>query len=1103
MPNRVKSGGGGQLLKVVNADNRCIREDGSFINPNDEAQRLLFARAMAVWINATPSDRDAAQEKIDDNRSRSVWFLTTETNNLVLTETKDGGIRPYGVVVKRGKFWSLLMNRAVTNHRLATRNPKCSEFAAMYCSIPEGFVRKDKKLELLHGGNRLPKPVDFEWGCQGLAGLLQRFCDIDGSNQTAAKDLPCWTEIKSLVTNYGIPNPFWAISTLVKTTMDVVPSSNNEEHINTFNNTQYDSKHWADHFITYLRGYQTFMEKNGVTVKAFKRLQKVFPQILKDNEANAGKDFYIEPDKLKGAVHQLEESVMSTAFPKKQKRVTIVSPKTDKPPFRKGLDNRSGSGSFKSKKLPIEIICGCESNDSLRRQFDKDNPSVKANGLSCIELDDYGLMTYKDVNFELESCYLSRSSYLGYINGENVKGNKVYSIQRASPTFTSWANILILDDRHKNRMFKGIRNLTFNEILRINHLAEEQDDFLRSIPEDQAYTYIANAVPSGMLHTVYKAVIDDLNGELDSGGVYFTLSNLVAFETPKKNTATHLIGKVMNLMFEPSEDTGHVLDNSYPEFPKVDTDVSKKRHVRTAKHDTTTRDTTEAASKKRMRDFHRIYHCNNDVAAKTMQCTTNHRLLPGDIKHKQNCMECSICKNDKNPRSHFNKNIPTKEVKLSVGEGYSFDGADLTHISHQGFRYVLNFIDVVSKTRVAYYVRSNATHEFREALEYVKTYSKQFTGNELKFLYSDMFSTYMEFRSDNGIAAFRDETGITLEVCPPYMHWKNGEVESSIHECKKGTRVRLRNFAQQLARLENNRYIRETNDYWPWAWEHTCQSFNSLASVALEKRYGVTVTPWQYFTNDTSHHKLALQPFGEFCYSLVQKENRDGSLGEICLFNDGKVRTTGSAIFPYEISDELHDGTRRIILNPALPQPPEKEAAAISDGHGWTQRTIHRTSDDFQRTLSDIDMDVNKDPDPVQIDRQRSNVAKAHDVPRKSYVPDPSDYPDTEDNPDKPVFSPEEENSGGGADMEHGQQEEKLEAHPPIQEAKQNPNDAGAAPEHLEVAEGRTNRGSISYHHLIDSITIYIIRNGMLEPIPADMHDGINISIRMLEPICL
>ena len=33
--------------------------------------------------------------------------------------------------------------------------------------------------------------------------------------------------------------------------------------------------------------------------------------------------------------------------------------------------------------------------------------------------------------------------------------------------------------------------------------------------------------------------------------------------------------------------------------------------------------------------------------------------------------------------------------------------------------------------------------------------------------------------------------------------------------------------------------------------------------------------------------------------------------------------------------------------------------------------------------------------------------------------------------------------------------------------------------------------------------TYYIIRNGMLEPIPADMHDGTNISIRMLEPICL
>ena len=53
----------------------------------------------------------------------------------------------------------------------------------------------------------------------------------------------------------------------------------------------------------------------------------------------------------------------------------------------------------------------------------------------------------------------------------------------------------------------------------------------------------------------------------------------------------------------------------------------------------------------------------------------------------------------------------------------------------------------------------------------------------------------------------------------------------------------------------------------------------------------------------------------------------------------------------------------------------------------------------FQRTLSDIDMDLTKDPDPMQIDRQRSNVAKAHDVPRKSYVPDPSDYPDAEDSP--------------------------------------------------------------------------------------------------------
>jgi hypothetical protein len=149
-------------------------------------------------------------------------------------------------------------------------------------------------MELIHGGNRLPKPVDFEWGCQGLAGLLQRFCDIDssdGSNQTAAKDLPCWTEIKSLVTNYGVPNPFWAIHTLVRATMDVVPSSNNEEQISVYHNTHYKSKYWADHFISYLKGHQTSMEKNG-SIVTDKELLTKFQDGFLPQHRDQGRDGY-------------------------------------------------------------------------------------------------------------------------------------------------------------------------------------------------------------------------------------------------------------------------------------------------------------------------------------------------------------------------------------------------------------------------------------------------------------------------------------------------------------------------------------------------------------------------------------------------------------------------------------------------------------------------------------------------------------------------------------------------------------------------------------------------------------------------------------------
>ena len=57
--------------------------------------------------------------------------------------------------------------------------------------------------------------------------------------------------------------------------------------------------------------------------------------------------------------------------------------------------------------------------------------------------------------------------------------------------------------------------------------------------------------------------------------------------------------------------------------------------------------------------------------------------------------------------------------------------------------------------RVCYYTTSNKTTEFGKFLDYRVKFSKMRTGNDVKKLYSDYFSTYM------------DDTKVTLALRDP------------------------------------------------------------------------------------------------------------------------------------------------------------------------------------------------------------------------------------------------------------------------------------------------------------------------------------------------
>ena len=86
-------------------------------------------------------------------------------------------------------------------------------------------------------------------------------------------------------------------------------------------------------------------------------------------------------------------------------------------------------------------------------------------------------------------------------------------------------------------------------------------------------------------------------------------------------------------------------------------------------------------------------------------------------------------------------------------------------------RYAINAVCAATFYRVCYYTTSNKATEFVEFLDYLVKFSKMRTGNDVKKLYSDYFSTYMDDTKVT-LARTRDGRSIELEVTPPvsYTH---------------------------------------------------------------------------------------------------------------------------------------------------------------------------------------------------------------------------------------------------------------------------------------------------------------------------------------------
>ena len=110
------------------------------------------------------------------------------------------------------------------------------------------------------------------------------------------------------------------------------------------------------------------------------------------------------------------------------------------------------------------------------------------------------------------------------------KGFRIYDINSVAPTITSFGNILIYDNRDDGCC--GVRQLTIAEMARLSSFDNETIAFLQSLPEPFALKCIANAVPLGLLSTVYTAVLDHAHATRQAELALVTLRSGKTTEPP-------------------------------------------------------------------------------------------------------------------------------------------------------------------------------------------------------------------------------------------------------------------------------------------------------------------------------------------------------------------------------------------------------------------------------------------------------------------------------------------------------------------------------------------------------------------------------------------
>ena len=270
--------------------------------------------------------------------------------------------------------------------------------------------------------------------------------------------------------------------------------------------------------------------------------------------------------------------------------------------------------------------------------------------------------------------------------------------------------------------------------------------------------------------------------------------------------------------------------------------------------------------------YHSIWHHSKEHMEQHLAATgaDMYGLEQGDSRYfVWRCNWCALGGMDRFVRDHKTKSLLDYAQNKAPGEMLSLDTGDSNVYSvFRNSRYTVNFVCVVSFYRVTVPLQDNSAPLFLKALEYAVRVFQYLSGNAVREIVSDMFSTYMDTRL---IANFRDTKGILLSAMPPYMHWMNHIAEDMIHRNTISTRVRLPGLRGKIVK---GRPIDDPSVYHPFATEHSNQCHNHSPYFPLQKRFGFPQTPFQCINRDRVTPPVEMHPFGTVAYMFIEPRYR-------------------------------------------------------------------------------------------------------------------------------------------------------------------------------------------------------------------------------------